>query len=291
MKYIRPSHLALALLASTVLLDPAKFVDPANACCGGGMSPPSVAPPSVRPSTPNVNINIPRGPEVRVNPGTPRNSGGGDSGGGGRTTKTSSGGESGGKSGGKSSGGGGGSKSGGGGGDVGGGYAEVPEDDPGESTKAGGGGIAAVDTLDPCGCGPNMGPAPNESSSGGSPPTPGPWKTGKEGLQEYLDELNAETERLNAQVEAANAKIAGLTQIFKEEVGDDKIVTGTPGTDGFLPIISGYMSPTAGPLNDAIDARNGLVNLVNANREAKAMVRAELFGKPKVTFWQWLGGK
>jgi len=73
MKYIRPTHVALAMLASTVAAGPAYACPP----CGPMMAPVSAAPPSVKP--PNVNVNIPRGPDVSIRPSI-RGSGGGDGG-------------------------------------------------------------------------------------------------------------------------------------------------------------------------------------------------------------------
>jgi hypothetical protein len=68
MKYIRPTHVALALLAGTLV------ADPANACCGGGG-------PAMQPAGPPVssggsiprgptNIVVPRGPEFKPSPGS-----------------------------------------------------------------------------------------------------------------------------------------------------------------------------------------------------------------------------
>jgi hypothetical protein len=71
MRHIRPSHLTLAVLAGTLI------AEPANACPTCGMSVPAISPaPSVKPSTPNININIPRPPTVDVRPSSGASSGG-----------------------------------------------------------------------------------------------------------------------------------------------------------------------------------------------------------------------
>jgi hypothetical protein len=262
MKYIGSSHLALAMLAGTLI------AEPASAHMPGPPSPPSVSVPSV-PSVRPPSINVPSvNPNINTNI---RDRGGGGGGGG----------YSGGGGGGGYSGGGGGGGYSGGGGGGGGGWADIP-DDPGDGSKAADPTYAVADTMDGCGCDDNvaMGPADSGGGSGGgsvaassdttdtastdaSSPTTS-WDSGRAGLSQYLGELQAQGTQLNQQLAAIQAQIDGAK-------------TQMAGNDGSSPRLN-VSDPQGDVVAGLIKQQAGIKAQIAANQDAQLQVNAQLYG-------------
>jgi hypothetical protein len=127
----------------------------------------------------------------------------------------------------------------------------------------------------------------SDASVGPSTPTTSPT--------DKLRELEAQGDKLAEDLKNAQAKVDGLMQVFKEEQGLDKDILGKPGSKpgeiDYIPTISGFMSPTVDPLNDAIKARNKVAADINANKAAQSAQRQSIYGnKNSKGFWSWLFG-